>query len=206
MTAIERLEDRVAAVERAALDGDHDFDDLAELASVVERVERIEDRIGTLESRVADLEARAESVEGYVANVRSVTEGVEDDAAVAGRDSGTADDADRQAAAILEGTDRDGSSGSPDRQNTDDSTDPAESDLAGAVPDPPGEPLGVARAVASADRRGARGGSRPGTGVETVADGSGTVPAVADQAAVRDRYAEDADGESLLSSLASRFA
>lgn len=83
MTDIERLEDRLTAVERAVVDGDHDFEDLAELAEVVDRLERIETQLSSIEKRVADLEGRTESVEGYVANVDSVNETVEQQAASA---------------------------------------------------------------------------------------------------------------------------
>lgn len=83
MTDIDRLAERLSAVERTVIDGEHDFDELADLAEVVDRLDRLEDRFEELEGRVADLEGRTDSLQGYVTNVDSVNESVEQQSASA---------------------------------------------------------------------------------------------------------------------------
>lgn len=83
MTDIERLEERLSAVERTVIDGEHDFDELADLAEVVDRLERLENRLEELEGRVADLKGQTDSLQGYIANVDSVNESVEQQSASA---------------------------------------------------------------------------------------------------------------------------
>lgn len=80
MTDIERLDERLTAVERAVVDGDYELDELADVAAIADDVERIESRLDELEHRVADVEARAEALGGFVSNVRSVNEDVEQQA------------------------------------------------------------------------------------------------------------------------------
>jgi polyhydroxyalkanoate synthesis regulator phasin len=88
MTDIERIEQRLAAVERTVVDGDFELDELADVAALAEDVERIESRLEELERRVADLEGSAQAVEGYVSNIEAVNDDVERraDAAVAAVD------------------------------------------------------------------------------------------------------------------------
>uniref|UniRef100_UPI003F55792C DUF7310 family coiled-coil domain-containing protein n=1 Tax=Halosimplex halobium TaxID=3396618 RepID=UPI003F55792C len=88
MTDIERLDERLTAVERAVVDGDYELDELAEVATLADDLDRLESRIDDIEGRLADLEARSESVEGFVGRVRSVNEDVEQqaDAAIAAVD------------------------------------------------------------------------------------------------------------------------
>lgn len=83
MTDIERLEDRLTAVERTVIDGDHEFDDLDDLATLADAIDRIDQNLADLESRVADLEARSESIQGYITNVDSINEDVAKQAASA---------------------------------------------------------------------------------------------------------------------------
>jgi len=80
MTNVERLDERLTAVERAVVDGDFELDELADLASMAEDIEQIESRLDDVEERLADFEARAQAVEGFVGNVRSVNEDVEQQA------------------------------------------------------------------------------------------------------------------------------
>lgn len=83
MTDIDRLEDRLTAVERTIIDGDHDFDDLDDVATLADAIERLDGQFDALESRVAQLEARSDSLEGYVTNVDSINEDVTKQAASA---------------------------------------------------------------------------------------------------------------------------
>lgn len=73
----ETFEDRLAAVERALTDGDHDCSALAEGAATAERVTALEADVEELADRVAELEAATQALRGYVGNVRSVNEEVE---------------------------------------------------------------------------------------------------------------------------------
>lgn len=71
------LEDRLAALERAVTDTDHDCSALAEGAATADRVSDIEAELGELADRVAELEAATQALRGYVGNVRSVNADVE---------------------------------------------------------------------------------------------------------------------------------
>lgn len=73
----ETFEERLAAVERALTDGDHDCSSLAEGAATAERVTALEAEMEELTDRVAELEASTQALRGYVGNVRSVNEEVE---------------------------------------------------------------------------------------------------------------------------------
>lgn len=77
MTDIERLEERLAAVERTVVDGDHEVGDLADVATLTEEVERLADRLDDLERRLADLEGDTQALQGYVGQVQSVNDEVE---------------------------------------------------------------------------------------------------------------------------------
>jgi hypothetical protein len=71
------LEERLAAVERALTDGEHDCEALAEGAATADRVSDLETDFEELTDRVAELEAATQALRGYVGNVRSVNEEVE---------------------------------------------------------------------------------------------------------------------------------
>jgi len=77
MTTVDQVEQRLAAVERTVVDGDHDWDKLSDAAAVVGRLEDLESQIQDLEQRIAVLEGRSESFESYIGNVDTVNENVE---------------------------------------------------------------------------------------------------------------------------------
>ncbi|WP_255191032.1 DUF7310 family coiled-coil domain-containing protein [Natronobeatus ordinarius] len=83
MTDVDRLEQRLSAVERVVVDGDVALDELATLASLSETVSTLETRLEEHERRLADLEAAVQSIEGYVGNVESINDDVERQAATA---------------------------------------------------------------------------------------------------------------------------
>ncbi|ELZ06133.1 DUF7310 family coiled-coil domain-containing protein [Natrialba asiatica] len=83
MTDRDRLEQRLAAVERVVVDGDVALDELAELASVADAVSTIETRLSEHERRLAELEGAVQSIEGYVGNVEAVNDEVERQSATA---------------------------------------------------------------------------------------------------------------------------
>jgi chromosome segregation ATPase len=71
------FEERLAAVERALTDGEHDCSALAEGAVAADRVARLESDVAELTDRVAELEAATQALRGYVGNVRAVNNDVE---------------------------------------------------------------------------------------------------------------------------------
>ncbi|WP_207586496.1 DUF7310 family coiled-coil domain-containing protein [Halomontanus rarus] len=77
MSDIDRFEKRLAAVERAVVDGDFELSELADVASMVATVEKLEGRLDELEQRVAEVEGATQSVEGYVSRIESVNGDVE---------------------------------------------------------------------------------------------------------------------------------
>lgn len=83
MTDIDRLDQRLSAVERVVVDGDATFEELSELTSTTETVAELETRLEEQERRIADLEATVQSIEGYVGNVESINDDVERHAASA---------------------------------------------------------------------------------------------------------------------------
>lgn len=88
VTSDDRLTQRLAAVERAVVDGDAGIDELEELADLRADLDALESRLETHERRLATLESRLEAVGGFVGNVESVNADVERraDAAVAAVD------------------------------------------------------------------------------------------------------------------------
>ncbi|ELY49428.1 DUF7310 family coiled-coil domain-containing protein [Natronorubrum sulfidifaciens] len=88
MSRRDRLEQRLAAVERVITDGDTAIDELEELATVAADVDRLEERIETHERRIAALEGEVDALDGFAGNVESVNDAVERqaDAAVAAVD------------------------------------------------------------------------------------------------------------------------
>ncbi|WP_049925482.1 DUF7310 family coiled-coil domain-containing protein [Halopiger goleimassiliensis] len=83
MTDIDRLDQRLSAVERVVVDGDVTLEELSELTALSEEVSELERRIEEQERRIADLEASVQSIEGYVGNVQSINDDVERQAASA---------------------------------------------------------------------------------------------------------------------------
>ncbi|RQG91807.1 DUF7310 family coiled-coil domain-containing protein [Natrarchaeobius chitinivorans] len=83
MTDIDRLEQRLAAVERVVVDGDIELDELAAVTALAETVSELEERVDAHERRLADLEGTVQSIEGYVGNVESITDDVERQSAAA---------------------------------------------------------------------------------------------------------------------------
>ena len=73
----ETLEERLAAVERAVTDGEHEFPALTDTAEVANRLDEVESNLDALSDRVAELEAASQALRGYVGNVRSVNRDVE---------------------------------------------------------------------------------------------------------------------------------
>lgn len=72
----ETIEERLAAVERALTDDDHDLAALAEAGDLAERVETLEIECEAYEDRIAELEAATQALRGYVGNIRAVNEDV----------------------------------------------------------------------------------------------------------------------------------
>lgn len=83
MSDVDRIDQRLAAVERVVVDGEQELPELAELATIAEDVERLESRLAEHETRIADLEARTQTLSGFVGKVESVNESVEREAATA---------------------------------------------------------------------------------------------------------------------------
>lgn len=83
MSDIDRIEHRLAAVERVVVDDERTFDDIAELAALSDAVERLEKRLEDHERRIAEIDGTTQSVEGFVNNVQRVNENVEQQANVA---------------------------------------------------------------------------------------------------------------------------
>jgi hypothetical protein len=77
------IEDRLAAVERALTDDDHDLSALAADGETADRLQTVEDDLETLRDTVAELEAATQALRGYVGNVRAVNEEVRERADLA---------------------------------------------------------------------------------------------------------------------------
>ena len=83
MTDIDRLEQRLSAVERVVVDGERSLDELEQLSALADAVDDLETRVEEQERRIADLEAGVQSIESYVGNVESINDDVERQAASA---------------------------------------------------------------------------------------------------------------------------
>lgn len=78
MTDVERIEQRLSAVERTVTgEIDIDAEALQEVLTLAGDVDALEERIGGLEDRLAKLEADVQSIGGYYSEVESVNEDVE---------------------------------------------------------------------------------------------------------------------------------
>lgn len=88
MSTDPRLEQRLAAVERAVVDGDTALGDLEAVATLADDVARLEAKFETHERRLAELEGRLDALSGFAGSVESVNETVEHqaDAAIAAVD------------------------------------------------------------------------------------------------------------------------
>lgn len=73
----EGLAERVAALERAVTDGNHDLSALAGDAELADRIEALETDVETLTDRVDELDAATRALRGYVGNVEAVNREVE---------------------------------------------------------------------------------------------------------------------------------
>ena len=73
----ESLAERVAALERAITDGDHDLSALAREGELADRVEALEAEVSELTDRVDELDAATQALRGYVGNVEAVNREVE---------------------------------------------------------------------------------------------------------------------------------
>lgn len=107
----ETLEDRIAAVERALTDGDHDLSALAAEGSAADRVETVENDLDGLEERVAELEAATQALRGYVGNVRAVNEEVRERADLALETARAAESDNSDTEPTVSPTDENGRSG-----------------------------------------------------------------------------------------------
>ncbi|NHN40936.1 hypothetical protein G9C85_04705 [Halorubellus sp. JP-L1] len=83
MTDIDRIEERLTAVERTVVDGDYELDELADVAALADQFEEVEERLAEVEDRLAKLEGRSQALGGYVSNVQSVNDDVADQASAA---------------------------------------------------------------------------------------------------------------------------
>lgn len=77
MTDIERIEQRLTAVERTVTGDDVDLSELERVAERIDELEAVEARLEDLSERVASLEAEVEALGGYAAEVESVNTDVE---------------------------------------------------------------------------------------------------------------------------------
>jgi len=73
----EGLAERVAALERAITDGDHDLSALAGEGELADRLETLETEVETLTDRVDELDAATRALRGYVGNVEAVNREIE---------------------------------------------------------------------------------------------------------------------------------
>lgn len=117
------VEERLAAVERAVTDGDHDLADLATAAETGERLADLDAEVEDLDERVAELEAATQALRGYVGNVRAVNQDVEERADLALEKAEAAIDATRDGNAEPTPARAPASDGDPcsDRSNLDQS-------------------------------------------------------------------------------------
>ncbi len=77
MSDIERLDQRLAAVERVVVDGDIAVEELADCAALAEDIERLESRLEDHERRLAALKGTTDALGGFMSNVESVNQTVE---------------------------------------------------------------------------------------------------------------------------------
>jgi uncharacterized coiled-coil protein SlyX len=141
----DRLEERVAALERTITDG-HADDGLPEAARMDARLDELEATVDDVEDRVAELDAAVQALRGFAGGVRAVDEAVERraDAAVA-----RVDRLETELAAVREAV--------SDRDETSAATEPGDRIEPGIADEPTGrnetgiadEPTGRDHAAAS---------------------------------------------------------
>ncbi|WP_435074964.1 DUF7310 family coiled-coil domain-containing protein [Halorubrum sp. HHNYT27] len=74
---VDRLDERLQAVERALTGSDTAVADIGDSAAATAEREALAERVTDLESRVEELEAATQSIRGYVGSVRAVNREVE---------------------------------------------------------------------------------------------------------------------------------
>ncbi|SIS01098.1 DUF7310 family coiled-coil domain-containing protein [Natronorubrum thiooxidans] len=77
MPSRDRFEQRLTAVERVVVDGDTAIDELDEVATLADDIDRLESRIDAHDRRIAALEAKLDALNGFAGNVASVNDAVE---------------------------------------------------------------------------------------------------------------------------------
>ena len=92
MSSMDQFEQRLAAVERTVVDGDHDVAELSDLETLTETIDTLTEAVVTLENRVLTLESGLEALEGYVGNIQSVNQSVERQADIAIVSAGRVED------------------------------------------------------------------------------------------------------------------
>ncbi|WP_124177007.1 DUF7310 family coiled-coil domain-containing protein [Natrarchaeobius halalkaliphilus] len=83
MTDTDRIEQRLSALERTVIDGDFEADELADRATIIDDLERLESRLDSHEGRLADVEGRMDAVAGFVGRIDAVNDDVEREATTA---------------------------------------------------------------------------------------------------------------------------
>jgi len=83
MSTLEQFEQRLSAVERTVVDGDHDVPALSDIDDLRQTVDALADQVETIDSRLLAVESGVEALEGYVGNIQSVNQSVERQADIA---------------------------------------------------------------------------------------------------------------------------
>jgi len=83
MSTLEQFEQRLSAVERTVVDGDHDVPALSDIDALKQTVDALADQVETIDSRLLAVESGVEALEGYVGNIQSVNQSVERQADIA---------------------------------------------------------------------------------------------------------------------------
>lgn len=97
--AMEDLQERISALERAVTDDDHDLSALSEAGEHAARLTALEEQVADIADSVAELDAATQAIRGYMGNIKAVNRDVEQRAdaalasaeAVADRESSQAD-------------------------------------------------------------------------------------------------------------------
>ncbi len=83
MSTLEQFEQRLSAVERTVVDGDHDVPELSDIEALRQTVDTLADQVETIDNRLLTVESGLEALEGYVGNIQSVNQSVERQADIA---------------------------------------------------------------------------------------------------------------------------
>lgn len=76
-TSVDRLTERLDAVERALTESDRSVDSIADAAAAADARASLADRLSAVEARIDELEAATQAVRGYTGAVRAVNRDVE---------------------------------------------------------------------------------------------------------------------------------